>query len=160
MGLDFCENMLTRARENLARTRYKNIVDFVYGNAIDLPFDDNTFDCATIGFALRNVPDVEKTIQEMKRVVKPGGKVVSLELFKPTAPVFKQIYALYFKHLVPILGKLGIGKSGPYSYLSHSVWVFPHQREIKKLFVEAGLSEAAYFELTGGVATVHVGTKP
>jgi len=160
VGLDFCENMLAKARENLKKSPLGSCIELVKGNAIDLPFEDNTFDCATIGFALRNVPDVEKTIYEMKRVIKPGGKVVSLELTKPSAPVFKQVYYFYFNRLVPLLGKLGIGHDGPYSYLPNSVMNFPHQREIRDLFAQLGLSDSVYFELTGGIASVHVGTKP
>jgi len=159
-GLDFCENMLEKAQKNIANSPFTNNIELVQGNAIDLPFRDNSFDCATIGFALRNVPDVEKTICEMKRVVKPGGRVVSLELSKPSVPVFKQIYYFYFNRLVPLLGKMGIGQDGPYSYLPNSVMIFPHQREIRDLFARLGLLNAAYFELTGGIATVHVGTKP
>lgn len=160
VGLDFCENMLAKAKENLSKTPLGSSIKLIHGNAINLPFEDNTFDCATIGFALRNVPDVKKTIYEMKRVVKPGGKVVSLELFKPNTPVFKQIYYLYFNHLVPILGKLGVGKGGPYNYLPNSVWTFSHQEEIKDLFSQLGLLNTTYYELTGGIAVVHVGTKP
>ncbi|MBO8137769.1 MAG: demethylmenaquinone methyltransferase [Desulfotomaculum sp.] len=159
IGVDFCENMLEVGRKNIDATPYKDIVEFRHGNAIDLPFDDNTFDCATIGFALRNVPDIKKTIAEMRRVVKPGGHVVSLELSKPSIPVFKQMYYLYFERILPFLGKLGIGKDGPYSYLPQSLKVFPHQKEIRDLFVDVGLKNACYYELTGGIVSVHVGMK-
>lgn len=158
VGLDFCEKMLARAVDNIAKTACKDNIQLVCGNAVDMPFEDNTFDCATIGFALRNVPDIRKTIAEMARVVRPGGKVVSLELSKPGAPFFKQIYYLYFNHLVPILGRLGIGLDGPYSYLPNSLKDFPHQREIKDLFSAVGLVDVSYYELTGGIVTVHVGT--
>jgi len=158
VGLDFCRNMLDRAVTNIAKTPFKSMISLLQGNAVDLPFEDNSFDCATIGFALRNVPDIEKTIREMARVVRPGGRVVSLELSKPNAPVFKQAYYLYFDHIVPILGKLGIGMEGPYSYLPESLKVFPHQSEIKKIFEREGLFNTSYHELTGGIVTVHEGT--
>ncbi|MFZ5634130.1 MAG: demethylmenaquinone methyltransferase [Bacillota bacterium] len=158
VGLDFCENMLAKAVENIGKTPYKDVIRLVHGNATDLPFPDNYFDCATIGFALRNVPDIGKTIREMARVVRPGGKVVSLELSKPGAPVFKQAYYLYFNRIVPVLGKIGIGQSGPYSYLPNSLKDFPHQSEIKELFEQEGLHAACYHELTGGIVTVHEGT--
>ncbi|MCL6559113.1 MAG: demethylmenaquinone methyltransferase [Firmicutes bacterium] len=158
-GLDFCENMLEKALENIGRTPYKGIIELVKGNAVDLPFPDNTFDCATIGFALRNVPDIRKTIDEMRRVVKPGGKVLSLELAKPSAPLFKQMYYLYFNHMVPLLGRLGVGMSGPYSWLPNSLKIFPHQAEIRDLFTGVGLADAHYYELTGGIVAVHIGTK-
>lgn len=160
IGVDFCEEMMARGRQNIARTPYKDVVEFVWGNAMDLPFQDDTFDCATIGFALRNVPDIKRTIQEMMRVVRPGGKVVSLELAKPSLPLFKQLYYLYFNHLVPLLGRLGVGLVGPYSYLPNSLKSFPHQKEIRDLFENVGLEDARYYELTGGIVAVHVGTKP
>lgn len=160
VGLDFCENMLARAVENIGKTPFEGIIKLVQGNAVDLPFPDDYFDCAIIGFALRNVPDIEKTISEMSRVVRPGGKVVSLELSKPSAPVFKQAYYLYFDRLVPILGKLGIGRDGPYSYLPNSLKAFPHQSEIKLMFDRLGLLETCYKELTGGIVTVHEGVVP
>ncbi|KUK84153.1 MAG: Demethylmenaquinone methyltransferase [Pelotomaculum thermopropionicum] len=159
VGLDFCENMLNKAVENIRPTPYKGIIDLVKGNAMDLPFPDNTFDCATIGFALRNVPDIKRTIAEMRRVVKPGRKVLSLELAKPSTPVFKQLYYFYFNHLVPLLGRFGAGINGPYSWLPNSLKVFPHQLEIKNIFTEAGLADAHYYELTGGIVAVHVGIK-
>lgn len=157
VGLDFCDNMLVRALENIERTDYRGVIKLIKGNAMDLPFPDKTFDCATIGFALRNVPDIRKTIDEMRRVVKPGGKVVSLELAKPSAPVFKQLYYLYFNHMVPLLGRMGAGRQGPYNWLSESLKIFPHQSEIRDIFSEIGLADACYYELTGGIVAVHVG---
>jgi demethylmenaquinone methyltransferase/2-methoxy-6-polyprenyl-1,4-benzoquinol methylase len=159
VGLDFCENMLQKAVENLKRTPYQSVIELVKGNAMQLPFEDNTFDCATIGFALRNVPDILKTIEEMRRVVKPGGKVLSLELAKPGAPVFKQLYYIYFNHLVPMLGRMGIGQNGPYSWLPDSLKTFPHQSQVRDIFQKAGLSDAHYYELTGGIVAVHIGIK-
>ncbi len=159
VGLDFCENMLEIAKGNIGKTPYQKTIELVQGNALALPFPDNTFDCATIGLALRNVPDVEKCISEMRRVVKPGGRVVSLELAKPSAPVFKQLYYLYFEQLVPLLGKMGVGKDGPYQWLPNSLKVFPHQSVIRDIFAKVGLQGAVYYELTGGIVAVHVGTK-
>lgn len=158
VGLDFCENMLARAKLNISKTPYNSIITLVQGNAIKLPFPEHSFDCATIGFALRNVPDIKKAIQEMGRVVRTGGKVISLELSKPGAPVFKHLYYLYFNHLLPILGRLGIGLDGPYSYLPESLKNFPHQEEIKSLFKDVGLDKVHYYELTGGIVSVHIGT--
>ena len=159
VGVDFCEDMLKIALEKTPE-KYKDNIHWLKGDAANLPLPDNEFDSATIGFALRNVPSVEKTIKEMKRVVKPGGKVVSLELAKPSAPGFKHLYYLYFDRLIPIMGKLGIGKEGPYSYLPNSLKVFPHQEEIRDLFGDIGLINPHYIELTGGIVAVHIGTVP
>jgi len=159
VGLDFCEDMLAKAVLNIGSTPYQGVIELVKGNAVNLPFPDNTFDCATIGFALRNVPDIKKTIDEMRRVVKPGGRVVSLELAKPGMPVFRQFYYFYFNCIVPILGRLGAGLNGPYNWLPESLKNFPHQSEIRDIFADAGLTGACYYELTGGIVAVHVGEK-
>lgn len=159
VGIDFCEEMLKIAERNLRKTPYRDNVRFMHGNAVDLPFPDDTFDCAAIGFALRNVPDVRRTIEEMTRVVKPGGRVVNLEFGKPSLIGFKQAYWLYFEKILPLMGRLGVGRSGPYNYLPNSVKNFPHQREIKELFSAIGLADVRYYDLTGGIASVHVGVK-
>ncbi|SMB98122.1 demethylmenaquinone methyltransferase / 2-methoxy-6-polyprenyl-1,4-benzoquinol methylase [Thermanaeromonas toyohensis ToBE] len=159
VGLDFCPEMLEVAKVNLARSPYGRIIELVEGNAVALPFEDNTFDCATIAFALRNVPDIEKTLREMQRVVRPGGRVISLELAKPSGRFFKQLYYLYFNYLVPLIGRLAVGDKDPYSYLPRSLKDFPHQEEILKLFTRIGLKQVNYRELTGGIVAIHVGVK-
>lgn len=159
VGVDFCREMLDVAVTNIAKTPQRPNIELIEANAMALPFADDTFDCATIGFALRNVPDVPAVLAEMRRVVRPGGTVVSLELAKPGAPVFKQLYYLYFERMLPLIGKLGVGVDGPYHWLPESLRRFPHQARLCELFREAGLKDAAYYELTGGIVAVHVGTK-
>jgi len=157
VGVDFCLPMLEKARENLARWGLAARVDLVEGDAMRLPFADGEFAGAVSGFALRNVPDISRVLAEMARVVRPGGRVVTLELAHPSMPVFRELYSLYFDHLVPLLGRLGEG-SGAYSYLPRSLKSFPHQREIAAMFSGVGLADVRYFDLTGGVVAVHVGT--
>ncbi|QGP93649.1 Demethylmenaquinone methyltransferase [Neomoorella glycerini] len=159
VGLDFAPAMLAVARRRLAASPSGHLVQLVEGNALDLPFPDNTFDCATIAFGLRNLPDIKRGLAEMKRVVRPGGRVVSLELAKPTRPLFQQLYYLYFDHLVPFIGRLGVGMDGPYSYLPRSLKGYPHQEVILQYFRDLGLEGARYYELTGGIVAVHVGIK-
>jgi demethylmenaquinone methyltransferase/2-methoxy-6-polyprenyl-1,4-benzoquinol methylase len=158
-GLDFCESMLVKAATNIKKTEYQNVITLIQGNAMNLPFEDNSFDCATIAFALRNVPDIKHVISEMTRVVKPGGAVVSLELAKPTALIFKQLYYFYFEHLLPLLGRIGIGREGPYRWLPESLRRYPHQKEVRDIFSSVGLKEAQYTELTGGIVAIHTGRK-
>lgn len=159
VGLDFCQNMLDIAVGNIAKTPYGPVIELVQGNAMALPFEDDSFDCATIGFALRNVPDIKAVLSEMRRVVRPGGRVVSLELAKPETPGFKQLYYLYFEQILPLIGKLGIGIDGPYQWLPESLRRFPHQAEVCRFFGDVGLKEARYYELTGGIVAVHTGVK-
>ena len=158
VGVDFCAPMLEKGRENLTRWGLGTSVSLVEGDAMQLPFADGEFAGAVSGFALRNVPDIPRVLAEMARVVRPGGRVVTLELARPWVPVFKELYFLYFDRLVPLLGRLGAGASGPYSYLPRSLKGFPHQREIAKIFSAVGLKDVRYFELTGGIVAVHVGT--
>lgn len=160
VGLDFSENMLAVAGENVKNFEFKANIQLIQGNAMELPFADNTFDCATVGWGLRNVPDILTAVKEMFRVVKPGGKVVSLDMAQPEAPAFKQIYWLCFEKLIPAMGKLWAGNKGAYGYLHDSARVFPHQKELTRIFGEAGLAETDYHNLAGGVVAVVEGRKP
>lgn len=159
-GLDFSEEMLAKGKDNLKDFPLQNIVELIQGNAMELPFEDNTFDCVTVGWGLRNVPDLRVALSEMIRVVKPGGKVVSLDMAKPSAPVFKQVYWLYFDKLVPLMGKFTAGKQSAYNYLHDSAREFPHQELLACIFAETGLIQTRYHNLAGGVVAVVEGRKP
>lgn len=159
-GIDFCENMLSSARKNLAKSPHGSKIKLVHGSAMDLPFSDHSFDVVTTGFGLRNVANMETMLDELVRVVKPGGIVLSLELGKPHWPVFRSLYFLYFNYAVPFLGRMGVGVDGLYDHLPVSWRSFPDQETISRRFRAAGLAEVAYWDLTGGIATVHIGKKP
>lgn len=159
-GLDFSENMLKKAQENLGDSPYRSIIELRQGDAMNLPFADNSFDGATVGWGLRNLPDLEKGVQEMIRVVKPGGMVVSLDMAKPTMPGFKQGYWLYFNKLVPLMGKIWAGKAKAYQYLHDSAVEFPAQQELANIFARCGLTETRYQNLAGGVVAIVSGRKP
>ncbi|MCC2684660.1 MAG: ubiquinone biosynthesis methyltransferase UbiE, partial [Paenibacillaceae bacterium] len=124
-----------------------------------LPFEDNRFDYATIGFALRNVPDIVSVLNEMKRVVKPGGMVVSLELSKPTWQPFKAIYYAYFQKILPLLGKLIAKRYEQYKWLPESLISFPDHRQLARIFESVGLTGVMAYPLTGGIAALHIGIK-
>src|SRR6185437_2958770 len=102
-GLDFSENMLKVGHQ---KTETIKNIELIHGNAMELPFEDNTFDYVTIGFGLRNVPDYMQVLKEMRRVVKPGGMVVCLETSQPTMFGYKQAYYLYFRFIMPLFGKI------------------------------------------------------
>jgi demethylmenaquinone methyltransferase/2-methoxy-6-polyprenyl-1,4-benzoquinol methylase len=159
VGLDFSENMLLQARENIRKTPYQHTITLMQGNALHLPFANNSFDCAAIGFGLRNVADIKRTLSEMVRVIKPGGTVLSVELAKPSAPILKQLYYLYFEHLLPALGNLGFNKNQPYYNLPASLKTLPPHSVIQDLFAQAGLQQVTSYQLTGGIAAVHLGIK-
>lgn len=126
---------------------------------MELPFEDNRFDYATIGFGLRNVPDLVQVLQEMKRVVKPGGMVVCLELSKPTWQPFKSIYYFYFQKVLPNLGKLFAKRYEQYKWLPDSLALFPGREELASIFRDVGLQHVKAYPLTGGIAALHIGIK-
>ncbi|MEF3301809.1 demethylmenaquinone methyltransferase [Paenibacillus sp. GYB003] len=159
VGLDFSRNMLEFGEQKVAKLGYGKQIELIHGNAMALPFDDDTFDCATIGFALRNVPDLTKVLQEMERVVKPGGLVVSLELSKPTWQPFKSIYYFYFRRVLPLIGKLLAKRYEQYKWLPESLVHFPDHKELAGIFRRIGLEDVRAYPLTGGVAALHIGTK-
>ncbi len=159
-GLDFSENMLAVARTNTAGFALQEVITFTQGNAMQLPFADNSFDGATVGLGLRNLPDLTQGVQEIVRVVKPGAKVVSLDMGKPKLPGFKQGYWLYFEKLVPFMGKIWSGRRGAYQYLYDSAKEFPEQQQLAQTFATCGLVETRYFNLLGGVVAVVEGKKP
>ncbi|MBI2873835.1 MAG: bifunctional demethylmenaquinone methyltransferase/2-methoxy-6-polyprenyl-1,4-benzoquinol methylase UbiE [Firmicutes bacterium] len=159
VGLDFCREMLDVAEKKFSKPPYDGICSFVEGNALGLPFPDSSFDAATTGFALRNVTSVEQALAEMARVVRPGGRVLSLELSKPVWPLFKTVYYLYFYHLVPLLGTIGQGRMGPYRYLPNSLTRFPDQETLAGIMRRVGLRDVHYHNLCGGIVALHIGTK-
>jgi demethylmenaquinone methyltransferase / 2-methoxy-6-polyprenyl-1,4-benzoquinol methylase len=158
-GLDFSGEMLAVAQKNIQGFECRDTIELVQGNAMKLPFADNTFDCVTVGWGLRNVPDIAIALQEMVRVVKSGGKVVSLDMGHPTAPVFKQLYWFWFEKIIPAMGKLWGGNKRAYAYLHDSARVFPHQQKLARMFAQAGLVDTTYHNLAGGVVAVVEGRK-
>ncbi|MCZ8520539.1 MULTISPECIES: demethylmenaquinone methyltransferase [Paenibacillus] len=160
VGLDFSQNMLDVGADKIEHLGLDKQIRLIRGNAMELPFEDNTFDYATIGFALRNVPDLVKVIEEMQRVVKPGGLVVSLELSKPTWQPFKGIYYFYFQRVLPLLGKLIAKSYEQYKWLPESLIQFPDHKQLADIFRRTGLSGVEAYPLTGGIAALHTGRKP
>ena len=158
IGLDFSDNMLKVAKEKKAEETLPQL-DFRHGNAMELPFEDDTFDYVTIGFGLRNVPDYLTVLKEMRRVVKPGGKVVCLETSQPTLIGFRQGYYLYFKYIMPLFGKLFAKSYDEYAWLHESARDFPDKNQLKQLFHEAGLKDVKIKSYTGGVAAMHMAVK-
>jgi len=158
VGLDFSKNMLKIGKEKVEQLGLEH-VSLIHGNAMELPFEDNTFDYVTIGFGLRNVPDYVQVLKEMHRVVKPGGMVVCLETSQPTLVGFKQLYYFYFKYIMPVFGKLFAKSYNEYSWLQESARDFPGMKELANLFKRAGFINVEVKPYTGGVAAMHLGYK-
>lgn len=157
-GLDFSKNMLSVGEEKVKNLNLDH-VELIHGNAMSLPFEDNTFDYVTIGFGLRNVPDYQKVLEEMNRVLKPGGMAVCLETSQPTLFGFRQGYYFYFKYIMPLFGKMFAKSYKEYSWLQESARDFPGMKELANMFKKAGFERVNFKAHTGGVAATHYGFK-
>jgi demethylmenaquinone methyltransferase / 2-methoxy-6-polyprenyl-1,4-benzoquinol methylase len=157
-GLDFSKNML-KIGEQKVKEQNLDQITLIHGNAMELPFPDNTFDYVTIGFGLRNVPDYLQVLREMHRVVKPGGIAVCLETSQPTLFGYKQAYYFYFRFIMPIFGKVFAKSYNEYSWLQESARDFPGMKELARMFEKAGFANVSYKPYSGGVAAVHIGGK-
>jgi len=154
VGIDFCEPMLRKAQQQT------DTVHLLLATSEGLPFPDNSFDGATIGFALRNVPDIEKTLRETTRVIKTGGKVACLEFSRPRHHIMQSLHRFYLLRVLPTIGWLVSGDREAYIYLPRSIMEFPSAEQLKAIMEKAGLQRVRFRFLTWGVVAVHVGTKP
>jgi demethylmenaquinone methyltransferase/2-methoxy-6-polyprenyl-1,4-benzoquinol methylase len=157
IGLDFCRPMLEVARRKAEAD--SRAVPFVEGDALRLPFADETFDAVTIAFGLRNLAGVADGLAELRRVLRPGGRVAVLEFSSPLMPGFHALFRFYFTRVLPRIGGLVSGSRGAYEYLPDSVSKFPDQKRLAELMREAGFESVVYRNLTGGIAALHTGTR-
>jgi demethylmenaquinone methyltransferase/2-methoxy-6-polyprenyl-1,4-benzoquinol methylase len=157
VGLDFCRPMLEIARRK-AETDSRSI-PFVEGDALRLPFADETFDAVTIAFGLRNLAGVAEGLRELRRVLKEGGRLAVLEFSSPVVPGFRALFRFYFTRVLPRIGGFVSGSRGAYEYLPDSVSRFPDQKRLAELMRAEGFEKVEYRNLTGGVAALHMGTR-
>jgi demethylmenaquinone methyltransferase/2-methoxy-6-polyprenyl-1,4-benzoquinol methylase len=158
-GLDFSENMLMVAREKIEKLKLQNI-KLLYGNARELPFEDDCFNYAVIAFGLRNTADYMQVIKEMYRVVKSGGKAVCLDTAKPALLLFTGVYSFYMRTIVPVLGALFAHNAyREYAWLGSSMALFPDRHELTEMFYRAGFKDIKVKAYCGGVAVMHLGCK-
>src|SRR5579862_4778905 len=157
-GVDFCRPMLQRAQARAAGAG-RGSIRFVEGDVMAMPFDDATFDGATMGFSLRNVVDVDATLREILRVLRPGARFVSLDVTKAPNRIYKRLFDLYFYGVVPLLGGVVGGSRAAYSYLPNSLTHHPNAPDLRDRFTRAGFARAGYLPLMGGAIAVHYGTK-
>ena len=153
VGLDFCRPMLELARQKTQR------IDFVEGDALGLPFADQTFDAVTIGFGLRNLANVESGLNELRRVLRPGGRAAILEFSQPTGRGFRALVSFYYARVLPRLGGMLSGSRSAYEYLPDSISRFPDQERLAELMRGAGFDEVSFENLTGGIAALHTGRR-
>ena len=159
VGTDFCRPMLEiAARKALANVSSE--IPFVEGDALKLPFAERSFDAVTIAFGLRNLSNVETGLRELWRVLRPGGRAAILEFSRPVVPGFRALFQFYFTRVLPRVGGTLSGSRGAYEYLPASVSRFPDQKRLARMMREAGFVSVEYKNLTGGVAALHLGTRP
>jgi demethylmenaquinone methyltransferase / 2-methoxy-6-polyprenyl-1,4-benzoquinol methylase len=151
VGIDFAEKMLEIARQKAPE------IDFRTGNALALEFPDDEFDAATVGFGARNFDDLDRGLAEMARVVRPGGRVVVLEITTPQRPPLSVFFELWFDHLVPLIGRLA-GDPDAYEYLPNSVKRFPGPRDLAARMAAAGMTNLRWILTAGGIIAIHSGT--
>ena len=153
VGVDFSEAMLERARRKSA------VVEWEWANALELPYPDGGFDAATVGFGARNFSDLDRGLAEMVRVVRPGGRVVVLEITTPQRPPLSTFFSIWFDRVVPALGKLA-GDPDAYAYLPNSVKRFPAPEPLAGRMAAVGLADVRWILTAGGIIALHAGTVP
>jgi demethylmenaquinone methyltransferase / 2-methoxy-6-polyprenyl-1,4-benzoquinol methylase len=158
VGVDFSERMLELARAKAAATPAGAIVRFETGNALGLKYSDDEFDAATVGFGARNFSDLGRGLSEMVRVVRPGGRVVVLEITTPRRPPLSTFFDVWFDRVVPVCGR--VVDSQAYSYLPSSVKRFPGPEELAAVMWRLGLRQIRYVLTAGGIIALHVGMVP
>ena len=156
-GVDFCHPMLALGIKKVRRARLP--IDLIEGDALNAPFPDSMFEVVTVAFGLRNLDGVAAGLREIHRLLKPGGRCVVLEFSRPQLPIFRSLFHFYFTRLLPRIGAAVSGSSFAYQYLPDSVQSFPDQEELAGLMQTVGFYDVRYYNLFGGVASLHLGDK-
>ncbi len=159
IGIDISEGMLAVGREKISKRGLKHLIQLQLGDSENIQFPDNHFDAITVAFGVRNFENLEKGLAEMLRVLKPGGMAVILEFSKPQQFPMKQGYNFYFKHILPVFGKLISKDNSAYTYLPESVQAFPDGKDFISIFQKTGFKNTEWHSLTFGISSIYIGTK-
>lgn len=154
---DINSSMLEEGKKRVINSGFINNISFELINAEEIPFPDHSFDLVTISFGLRNVTDKLKALKEMKRVIKPGGRLVVMEFSKTSNPALTKLYDFYSFSALPFMGKVIANDEESYRYLAESIRMHPDQETMKSMMLEAGFDEVEYKNLTGGIVAIHRG---
>ena len=156
---DINDSMLKVGRDKLIDRGCSDNIDYIQADAQHLPFPDNSFDCITIAFGLRNVTDKSLALKSMLRVLKPGGRLLVLEFSKPLSPALAKVYDTYSFKILPKMGELVAGDAESYAYLAESIRMHPDQETLKSMMDDAGFISTEYTNMTGGIVALHRGFK-
>ena len=159
-GVDISAGMLEVGREKVAARGWNDRIELIQGDSVALPFDDHTFDAYTVAFGVRNFEDLQGGLRDMLRVLKPGAMGLVLEFSKPKHFPIKQVFGLYFKLIMPTVGKWVSKDPSAYTYLPESVQAFPEGEGFLEELRRAGYEDVQAKSLTGGIATIYTGRKP
>ncbi|MEE9362904.1 MAG: bifunctional demethylmenaquinone methyltransferase/2-methoxy-6-polyprenyl-1,4-benzoquinol methylase UbiE [Cellulophaga sp.] len=159
VGLDISPGMLAVGKKKVAAKNLNDTIEMILGDGEKLPFEDATFDAATVGFGVRNFEDLEQGLAEIYRVLKPSGTFVVLETSIPTKTPYKQGYHFYTKYILPVIGKLFSKDNSAYAYLSESAAVFPHGKDFNNILQKIGFIAIENKPQTFGVASIYIATK-
>jgi demethylmenaquinone methyltransferase / 2-methoxy-6-polyprenyl-1,4-benzoquinol methylase len=159
IGVDIAPNMLALGRRKIARRRMDTVISLRDGEAEQLPFGEQQFDAAIVAFGARNFENLRLGLQEMFRVLRPGGRIVVLEFSRPRRPPFRHIYLFYFKRILPVVGRLISGNTEAYTYLPDTVMRFPEGEEFLTILSNVGFTGLRETRLSFGIATIYAGDK-
>lgn len=162
-GVDFSPNMLDQARRRQRTHRDpkgRSSVEFVEGDALALPFEDDSFDVVTVSFGVRNVEDIPLAFREFARVARPGGRIVCLEITRPKSRIANRFYDVWFDRIVPILGGIVSRDRAAYTYLPESTRTFPRPPQLADILRQAGIVDVAWRRFGGGIVALHHGRMP
>ncbi len=158
-GIDISEGMIKQGQQKIIKRNLNNKIELMLGDSENLAFEDNKFSAVIVAFGVRNFENLNKGLSEMYRVLNKNGKVVILEFSKPSKFPFKQVYNLYFKYILPIIGKMVSRDHSAYTYLPESVQVFPEGDDFLTILSNVGFKEVRCIPLTFGISSIYTGTK-
>jgi demethylmenaquinone methyltransferase/2-methoxy-6-polyprenyl-1,4-benzoquinol methylase len=160
VGLDMSAKMLTIAEKKIAKSGLRDSINFVRADVAQIPFPENSFNVATMAFGIRNVPDIDITLKQMQRVLKPSGRAVVLEFSVPEKFVMRKLFLLYLKTFVPVVGAIISGDYKSCQYLNKTVETFLNREELCQAMRNAGFINVNFVSMTFGVACIYYGDKP
>lgn len=159
IGMDISDGMLSFGRKKIKELKLENKIEFIQADSENIPLEDNSIDAITVSFGVRNFENLPKGLEELNRVLKPGGKCVVVEFSNPRKFPMKQLYWFYAKKILPVFGRIISGDSSAYTYLPESVAEFPDGEKFLSIYEKAGFKQTKWIPMTGGICSIYTGSK-